>query len=64
VRAHNEFMLPMRVTQFLAGNTVQKAGLRKLPNAFLAAVDRRGATLHAVAPDEVLGTCSGSQVGL
>ncbi len=54
VRAHNEFMLPMRVTRFLAGKTVQKAGLRMLPNAFLVAVDRRGTTLHAVAPDEVL----------
>jgi hypothetical protein len=25
-----------------------------LPNAFLAAIDRNGTTLHAVSPDEVL----------
>ena len=31
-----------------------KAGLRMLPNAFLAAIDRNGTTLHAVSPDEVL----------
>lgn len=41
VRAHNEFMVPMRVTRYLAGKSVQRAGLRMLPNAFLAAIDRR-----------------------
>jgi di/tricarboxylate transporter len=54
VRAHNEFMIGMRVTRALAGKTVFKSGLRQLPNAFLTSIDRGGSTIHAVAPDEVL----------
>lgn len=54
VRAHNEFMLPMRVTRTLAGASVQKAGLRQLPNAFLVAIERGSTTLHAVSPEEIL----------
>jgi hypothetical protein len=54
VRSHNEFLLGMRVSKVLAGKSVQKSGLRQLPNAFLVAIDRDSKTLHAVSPDEVL----------
>ncbi len=54
VKTHNEFMLPMKVTRTLRGNSVQKAGLRQLPNAFLVAIERGNRTLHAVSPDEIL----------
>lgn len=54
VRSHNEFLMGMRVTKAMAGKTVQKSGMRQLPNAFLVAIDRAGATLHAVSPDEEL----------
>ena len=54
VRTHHEFMLPMRVGRRLSGRTVQSAGLRQLPNAFLVAIERNGLTLHAVSPDETL----------
>ncbi|GAB4819177.1 hypothetical protein N2152v2_006223 [Parachlorella kessleri] len=54
VRTHNEFMLPMRVTGFLAGKSVHQAGLRMLPNAFLVALERRGTTITVVAADEIL----------
>lgn len=56
VKGHSEFMLPMKVTKFLNGTSIQKAGLRQLPNAFLASIERRGKTLHAVSPDELLET--------
>jgi uncharacterized protein with PhoU and TrkA domain len=54
VRAHNEFFLGFSVSRPLVGKTVQKSGLRQLPNAFLVAIDRGATTLHAVSPDEVL----------
>ncbi len=54
VRSHQEFLVAFTVGPLLAGRTVKKAGLRQLPNAFLAAVDRGGKTLHAVSPDEAL----------
>lgn len=54
VRAFNEYMIGLRVGKVLAGKTVQKAGLRQLPNAFLVALDRSFMTIHAVSPDEVL----------
>jgi di/tricarboxylate transporter len=54
VRSNNEFMISMQVTSLLSGVTVQKAGLRKLPNAFLVAIERESATMHAVDPEEVL----------
>jgi hypothetical protein len=54
VRAHNEFTLAMRVTGFISGKSVHQAGLRMLPSAFLVAIERRGTTINAVSPDEVL----------
>jgi di/tricarboxylate transporter len=54
VRTHHEFMVAMRVGRMLVGRTVQEAGLRQLPNAFLVAIERNGTTLHAVPPDETL----------
>eukprot|EP00890_Picochlorum_soloecismus_P001706 jgi/Picsp_1/2536/NSC_00767-R1_sodium sulfate co-transporter len=54
VKAHNEFMLPMKVTRVLDGTSVKKAGLRQLPNAFLVAIERQDTTLHAVDPDTSL----------
>jgi di/tricarboxylate transporter len=53
-KTYNEFMLPMQITRILAGKTVQKSGLRQLPSAFLAAIERGSTTLHAVSPDEIL----------
>eukprot|EP00892_Ulva_mutabilis_P002422 jgi/Ulvmu1/12180/UM085_0044.1 len=38
----------------VAGKSIQAAGLRGLPDAFLVAIERGGTTLHAVAPMEVL----------
>ena len=38
----------------LAGQTIQKAGLRHLPGLFLAEIDREGQILPAVGPDQVL----------
>lgn len=56
VRSFNEFLIGMRVGKVLAGKTVASAGLRQLPNAFLASIDRGQGfiTIHAVSPDEVL----------
>lgn len=54
VRSHNEFFLGFSVSRPLVGKTVQRSGLRQLPNAFLVAIDRGATTLHAVSPDEVL----------
>jgi len=38
----------------IAGKSIESAGLRGLPDAFLVAIDRGATTLHAVAPSEVL----------
>jgi di/tricarboxylate transporter len=38
----------------LAGNTIQKSGLRHLPGAFLAELIRGGRVMSAVSPDEIL----------
>lgn len=38
----------------IAGKSIEAAGLRGLPDAFLVAIDRGATTLHAVAPTEVL----------
>jgi di/tricarboxylate transporter len=38
----------------IAGQTIERAGLRRLPGAFLSAVERDGETLVAVGPDQVL----------
>lgn len=38
----------------LPGKTIEQAGLRQLPGLYLAEVDREGAILAAVGPDEVL----------
>ncbi len=38
----------------LVGNTIESAGLRHLPNLFLAEIVRNGAILAAVEPDELL----------
>lgn len=54
VKSNNEFMIYMQVTSTLAGTSVHKAGLRKLPNAFLVAIERGPTTLHAVDPKEIL----------
>lgn len=54
VRSNNEFMISMAVTRSLNGVSVHKAGLRKLPNAFLVAIERSSAMMHAVDPEEVL----------
>ena len=53
-KTHHEFVLGMKVGKFIAGNTIQKSGLRQLPSAFLVAVERGEITLHAVSPDELL----------
>ena len=37
-----------------AGKTVDAAGLRGLPDAFLVTLERGGATVHAVKPSETL----------
>lgn len=50
-----EFMLPMEVVSAsLAGQTVEQAGLRGLPDSFLVSIEREGTMLHAVAPTETL----------
>src|SRR5687767_7757722 len=38
----------------IAGQTIERAGLRRLPGAFLSAVEREGETLVAVGPDQIL----------
>ncbi len=38
----------------VAGQTIERAGLRRLPGAFLSAVERDGETLVAVGPEQVL----------
>jgi di/tricarboxylate transporter len=38
----------------LAGKTIEQAGLRQLPNTFLAEIERDGEIMPAVAPDVVL----------
>lgn len=38
----------------LAGNTIQKSGLRHLPGTFLAELIRGGRVMSAVSPDEIL----------
>jgi di/tricarboxylate transporter len=38
----------------IAGQTIERAGLRRLPGAFLSAIERDGETLVAVGPDQVL----------
>lgn len=54
VRSNNEFMISMAVTKSLQGVSVQKAGLRKLPNAYLVAIERSSSMMHAVDPEETL----------
>lgn len=38
----------------IAGQTIERAGLRRLPGAFLSAIERDGETLVAVGPDQIL----------
>ena len=38
----------------IAGQTIERAGLRRLPGAFLSAIERDGETLVAVGPEQVL----------
>lgn len=38
----------------IAGQTIERAGLRRLPGAFLSAIERDGETMVAVGPDQVL----------
>jgi di/tricarboxylate transporter len=38
----------------IAGQTIERAGLRRLPGAFLSAIEREGETLVAVGPDQIL----------
>jgi di/tricarboxylate transporter len=38
----------------VAGQTIERAGLRRLPGAFLSAIERDGETLVAVGPEQVL----------
>jgi di/tricarboxylate transporter len=38
----------------MAGQTIERAGLRRLPGAFLSAIERDGETLVAVGPDQRL----------
>jgi di/tricarboxylate transporter len=38
----------------IEGQTIERAGLRNLPGAFLSAIERDGETLVAVGPDQVL----------
>lgn len=55
VRTNNELMLAMRVVGApTSGKTVNQAGLRQLPAAFLVSITRKGEIIHAVSPDEVL----------
>lgn len=54
VRSNNEFMISMAVTKSLDGVRVHKAGLRRLPNAFLVAIERSLDMMHAVDPEEIL----------
>lgn len=51
-----EYTIEMIVEPFsqLIGKTIQKAGLRSLPNLFLMEIERRGNMLVAVGPDEPL----------
>lgn len=38
----------------IAGQTIERAGLRRLPGAFLSAIERQGETLVAVGPEQIL----------
>jgi di/tricarboxylate transporter len=38
----------------LVGKTIEEAGLRNLPNLYLAEIERQGRVISAVSPDEVL----------
>ena len=38
----------------IAGQTIERAGLRRLPGAFLSAIERDGETLVAVGPEQIL----------
>jgi len=38
----------------IAGQTIERAGLRRLPGAFLSAIERDGETMVAVGPEQVL----------
>lgn len=51
-----EFTVEMMVTSTgpLVGKTIEKAGLRHLPGAYLVEIDRDGETLAAVSPHETL----------
>jgi di/tricarboxylate transporter len=51
-----EYTIEMRVAQDspLIGKTIESAGLRHLPGAYLAEIDRGGAIMPAVSPQEVL----------
>jgi len=51
-----EYMTAMRVTPGpgVAGQTVEKAGLRHLPGLYLARIERGGETILAPGPDQVL----------
>jgi Trk K+ transport system NAD-binding subunit len=53
-KTYFEFMLPMLVGPKLAGRTIRDSGLRRLPSAFLVAVERGGEVQHAVSPEELL----------
>ena len=55
--ASREFVIAMVVKKGspLIGQTVDKAGLRGLPQTYLVAIEREtGATVNAVGPDEVV----------
>src|SRR6056297_118469 len=51
-----EYTIEMMVREEspLVGNTIENAGLRHLPNLFLAEIVRNGTILAAVEPDEIL----------
>jgi di/tricarboxylate transporter len=57
-----EYTLELEVTAKspLAGNTIQKSGLRQLPGGFLAELIREGQVVSAVSPEEVL--CAGDRL--
>ena len=51
----------------LVGKSIEQAGLRSLPNTFLAEIERNGEILAAVAPETILRiarrVCSGGDAG-
>jgi di/tricarboxylate transporter len=57
-----EYTLELEVSSKspLAGNTIEKSGLRHLPGAFLAELIRNGQVLSAVSPAEIL--CEGDRL--